>query len=407
MAIVGFLPAILLLAGCQYVTISGSPIVDTDGLKGVTSPRTLGVLPTTDASGHPELAPPMREALHAALSSLPLENRQLPVVDQRLATIANRMAMRPEDLPPAALAHPSVADIVVFSKVEHISRLFLLLYAHNRFVLDFQMVDTRSRRVFYRNEFVITSRNIAPTLDILGLFSSAFRSLWHLRTESVRDTFDNGAQKIVAQLPALPVFSETGDRLAIVKSEVKLPKNTLGPGDRVQIQLTGTPKMNAAFSVGKVARRMPMREAAPGKYRAEFTVRKGMNTPYAVVETTLRLPNGSETITDTVTDRPFSIDTTPPPRARVSQWWPAARKKGVWAEIALEPADVKANPEKPALFVVSRRAPGRKDFVKVAETKKTTFLDQEADPNQPGEYRIVTRDTAGNASAPGPITKTK
>lgn len=400
-----FLLALLSLAGCSYVTISGTPIVDSTGLRGVTPPRSIGVLPTTDSSGHPDLAPTMRQSLHGALSALPLDNRQLSEVDQQLAMIANRLGMPPDQLPPAALANPAVADLVVFSRITRISRLFLLLYSHNRFTLEFQMADTRSRHILYNNKFVITNRNIAPTLDILGLFSSAFRSLWHLREESVRSTFQDGAQKIVAAIPPLPAFSELGNRLAIVKVNVNIPRKTLGVGDRVLVELIGTPKTFASFNVGKVSRRIPMRETAPGRYAGEFVVKKGMNTPYAVVETTLRLPSGAESITDTITDQPFTIDTTPPPQARVSRWWPAGRGDGLYGEIAIDANEANKNPEKSAHYLVYRRSPGQTEFAPIAQTDKTTFQDKTIDLSKPGEYRIITQDAAGNCSEPGPVTR--
>lgn len=401
------LAAAAMIVACQHVSITGNPAIDHDGMTGVTPPRTLAVLPTTDGSGHPELAPEMRAALRESLSKLPLENRQLKNVDQQLAMIANRMGMPPEKLPPAALAHPTVGDVVVFSRIERISQLFLILYAHNRFTLDFQMVDTRSRRIFYRNRFVVTSRNFAPAIEPFGLAGAAFGSLWRLRPESVRTNFRDGTQKIAEQIPPLPLFSELGNRLAIVRTTVTLPRASLGPGDRVDVEVIGTPRMLASFAAGNIGKRVPMRETAPGRYRGEFTVRKGMNTPYAVVEATLRAPGGSETITDAVTERAFSIDTTPPPRARMTRWWPGGRGKGIYGEIELDKDDTGSNPERPVKYVVSRRNENSADFKLVAETDKTTFNDASADPAQRAEYRIVSVDAAGNSSEPGKIVVIK
>lgn len=401
------LAAAAALAACQHVSISGDPAIDRDGLAGVPPPRTLAVLPTVDASGHPDLAPVMRETLRESLSKLPLENRLIRDVDQQLAIIANRLGTPPDKLPPAALAHPSVGDVVVFSRIEHIGRLFLIFYAHNRFTLEFELADTRTRHVFYRNTFAITNHSFAPAIDPFGLASSAFWSLWNLREEAVRSTFREGTQKIAGQIPPLPLFSELGNGLAIVKTNVTLPRTSLGAGDRVAVEVIGTPHAAASFTVGNVTKRQPLRETAPGRYRGEFTVRKGMNTPYAVVEATLRLPGGGESITDAVTERPFAIDTTPPPRARMTRWWPGGRGRGIFGEIETDADDAQKNPEKPVQYIVYRRGPDGRDFKRVAQTDTQTFNDATADPDRPAAYRIVAQDAAGNESEPGKIVAIK
>ncbi len=394
--------ALALAAGCETVSVTSEPYVDTHGLAGVEPPRSLAVLPVMDDSRHPELVTPLREALFGALAALPFEDRELELVDQRLATIANRLGVLPEELPESAQAHPMLADICVFTRVRKVSRFFLIFYSHHRLGLDFAMVDTRTRRIFYRGKFVIHNRQLVPTIEPVGAIGSAFSSLWHLRSDKLRETLAEGARKIVADIPPVPSPAAAGKNLRIEKVDVVLPRPVLKAGDALGVRLIGTPGAQAEFSIGNFAREQALREVSPGRYEGLLTIRKGVNTPYAVVEVTLS--HGEERVEDTVTGRPFAIDTIAPPPARVSEGW-AAPGGGVQLDLATVARKGEAATETPAEFEIRRRAAGRGAFESVGVTRARTFHDGAADAGQPWDYTIVTRDDAGNESAPGPVTR--
>jgi hypothetical protein len=64
------------------------------------------------------------------------------------------------------------------------------------------------------------------------------------------------------------------------------------PGDEVTFTLLGQPGGQATFSIGDRVTNRVMREVEPGRYVAEYTVRRGDRFQKAVVVARLQLPNG-------------------------------------------------------------------------------------------------------------------
>ena len=148
------------LCGCQTIALKGNPSVDLLA-KIPEAPHSLAILPTLDLTGRPGLRPLVREALYEALSALPYRDRELARVDGFLSALAAQLNCTPDQLPPEALAHPQLADCVVFSKVTDVGRFFFLLYSHIYVELDFVMADTRTRQIVYRNRFRILNRRFS------------------------------------------------------------------------------------------------------------------------------------------------------------------------------------------------------------------------------------------------------
>ncbi len=408
LSLFGWLPllALLALSGCQSVSVRGVPEVDWEALAAVAHPRTLAVLPTTEEDDRPDLTGPMRLALYGSLAPLEFKDRELSDVDQRLALIANRMGLRPEELPPEARAHPLLGDTVAFSHIESVSRFYLIFYAHNRLRLNLQLVDTHTRKVFYRGRFTITNRRLEATIDPFGLAGTAVSSLWHLRADQLAQTLETGADKIAAQIPPLPatVATDPGE-LCIERLAVKLPRTLLRAGDKIEVEVLGTPKGQATFRFGPGERPRPLIEVAPGRYLGRAEIEPGMDTPYAFIEAELGLGEPGETVRDSAIDQPFAIDTMPPPRGRVARCWPAPPRRGIYLELETDPTDPRAQLEAPQTYFIYRRPAGGGRFQRIGESAATTFLDAEADPGHPWEYQIITRDPAGNDAAPGPIAR--
>lgn len=171
-------------------------------------PQTLAILPTADLSGHPELAETFRESLYRAVSVLPYRDKELAEIDAALATLAYQRQCSPAQLPESALVTPDLADCVLFTRLEEVGRLYLLLYAHVRYDLHLAMVDTRSRRVIYRNRFVVRDWTGGATISPLGLLERGFSSLMQLRGKRMNESMEEGAEKIAETLPC-PVYVET------------------------------------------------------------------------------------------------------------------------------------------------------------------------------------------------------
>lgn len=392
------------LCGCRRLSLGGrAGYADMESFEN-NPPRTIALMPTTDASGHPDLAEPMRKALERALAPLPYQDRQEDAVNEFLSRTAARLGCGPTQLPPAAMVDPQLADCVVFSDIERISRVYLFLYAHYRLDLNFAMWDARTRRIIYQNKFVFYDRAWVPTFDIMGLFGSSILSLWHLRPSQLQETLDEGAQKIVKELPTPKLELARNGNVELSEAQVVTPFQVLTVGSQVNVYVKGTPHCKVTFSIGRVARDIPLQEETMGRYHGVYKVVAGTDLGYAVVEVHMALPDGSQKLDYTVEKAPFAIDTQAPPRARVARSWPANLRPGIYLGLELEAEDTTHNRELPDDYVIYRQVAGTAKFDEIGVSHDKVFYDATNDPNKNYEYYIVTRDRAGNCSQVGPIT---
>ena len=349
----------------------------------------------------------MREALYRALSDLPYQDRELLEVDTFLARVANQLGVRPEELQPEAMAHPQLADWVVFTKIRRVSRLYLFLYSQIRMDLDFDLVDTRTRQVFYRDRFVFRNRRLVPFYSLPGIANALISSLWHLRPEELTETMEEGTEQLAEAIPLAhfdAAAGEGGIRLSDV--EVTVPGEVLIVGDRIDIRAYGSQGCEAFCSIGNVARDLPMTEVAPGLYQAAYVVRTGDQTPYAVVEVQLKHHTPEDVLDYVAAEQPFAIDTQPPARATVvaARWGNAEGGLQLQLEVGVEGHSA-ADDDPPVLFYIYRRTGGEKTFEWVGATGELNFRDAEALGGRTHDYYVITRDKAGNFSAPGPLIR--
>src|SRR5688572_1296683 len=73
----------LLLCSCRSLSTRGKRYFDQAGFK-QRPPVSIAILPTTDASNHPELTKPMRKALFSAIAPLSYRDRELSDIDEFL-----------------------------------------------------------------------------------------------------------------------------------------------------------------------------------------------------------------------------------------------------------------------------------------------------------------------------------
>jgi len=366
----------------------------------------MAVLPTTDVSGHPELAAPMRKALFSGLASLPYNGRDLKTVDAFLSVQAARLKCTPAELKAEAMADPRLADCVVFSQVEEVSRFYLFLYAHLRIDLNMAIVDTRSRRIIYRNRFVFYDRMGMPTISLLGLLENSIFSLWHLRADQIDESLQACARKISENVPQPNLLKQSADgALRLSEAKVSIPHPILTSGNRVDVFVKATPRCRLTYSIGTLARNQSMAETAPGCYRGEYRIRKGENTPYAIIEIKLRDSAGRDCMDYALNETPFAVDTQPPPRARVGRWWRDAGDRGIYLEITLHTWDQLKSKQLPAQFQIFRRAGSEPRFTRVGATREPIYCDADARHDTVNEYYIITLDQAGNAAAPWSVLR--
>jgi len=387
------------LAACQRVTTRGPRYLDEASLAN-DPPYTLAILPTTDRTNHPELAQTVREVLYEAISTLPYADRELATVDRLLGQIASRRGVALAHLPPEAMVSPELGEAVLFSELVDVRRLYLLFYAHNRFDLDLKLVDTRSRKVLYRNLFVFYDRTGGPSITVLGLFERSISSLMHLRERALRESLEEAAQEIVTLMPRPTFDVARGELLRISRVTVAPRDKVLGAGDTVQIHTVATPGCTGRFSIGSVKRDLPLREAQPGHYYGQYEIVPGDQSPFAVVEVQLASPATSETLEFAASGQPLVIDTEPPPPPRIARWWQTGA--GVFFEI--EPGGIpRDDNDLPVAYNIYRRLAGQGEFQKTGEAREPVFRDGTARGGQRYEYYALAVDRAGNISVPSGI----
>ena len=85
--------------------------------------------------------------------------------------------------------------------------------------------------------------------------------------------------------------------------------HTLEPGDTLHVEMIGTPGGTATFSAGSI-RNVPLAEVAPGRYAADYTIRKGDDVENARLTVRLVTPDGEKYVQQA--DRGFRVHTGKP-----------------------------------------------------------------------------------------------
>lgn len=87
-------------------------------------------------------------------------------------------------------------------------------------------------------------------------------------------------------------FTEEAQAAGGIKSVTSNADHPLGPGDVLHVEMTGPPgAKSAGFAIGNI-QNVPMQESSPGRYVADYTIRKGDTTAGPPLHVSLRMPNG-------------------------------------------------------------------------------------------------------------------
>ena len=375
-------------------------------MEGPQPPQTLAVLPTTDLSEHPEIVDTLYRALYRGFSEQSYDDVELDVIERRLAANAARLGVQPGELPIEARADPGLADLVVFSELEDVSRFYLFLYASTRIHLNLAVADTRTRRVVYRNRFTIVDRMGAPSITLLGLAESLVTTIFHLTPASLEQTMVQGARRIAGEVPPMHEELAVGRTLFVRSVRVDAPQPVARAGETIRIEVRATPGCTGEAALGSIARDLELREIAPGQYRAAYQVQPGDYAPYVVAEVVLNSPE-EERIETVASEQPFAVDTLPPQRAFVARSRRGMDQPGVLLFFELMEPGEGERIEAPARYHVFRRqaAGDSGGFYAIGTSRTLEFNDPRAEMGIGYDYYIVTEDGAGNRSVPGPIAK--
>jgi hypothetical protein len=86
-------------------------------------------------------------------------------------------------------------------------------------------------------------------------------------------------------------FMEEARAAGGIKKVIDNADRTLEPGDTLHVEMTGSPEGKASFSLGSI-KNIPMPEMGPGRYIADYTIRKGDDVSKAAVSVHLITPDG-------------------------------------------------------------------------------------------------------------------
>lgn len=397
---------LMVLCGCRTINLSDNEPSFLRNDFETDTPLSLAILPPTDASDHPELLPFLREALYGSISLLPYEDRELNAVDSDLSRIGALHGVSPSNLPDYLKANSCLADCVVFTELTRISRLNLLVYSHIRIEIQLAMIDTRSRKRIYCNRFVIHDRSGQPFLSLEGLAGSLFMSFWHLRSEEMREAIEEGSLLISRELPTPRAGASSGD-LRILSLETAIPGPLLCAGQTVEVRAEATSGCLATFSLGKLARDIPMTETRPGAYSGSYRIEPGDQATWLVADVVLTSPGGERQIGGAISETPFEVDGVAPPAGCIKSWRYAGEDGGVILELGASATTGGAPAETPWEWQILRRKIGWGDFRNVGRTESPEFQDKTARRGRTYEYKILTADKAGNIAEPADISRVR
>lgn len=390
----------ILALGCASISTKGDPDFNESSFL-ENPPHSLAILPTTDArtGGRTPTSDLMRQKLYAAISMLNYEDRELDVVDAFLGRLGSRLGTDPAQLPSAALAHPSLADCTVFTEVLDVSRFYALFYAHIRIKVRLAMVDTRTREVFYRNTFTVYDKSTQPFISIEGLLTSTLFSLYHLRSNRLEESLEEGAEEIAKRLPASPSAAAHG-KLKIHQAQTTAPSSPLVEGDPVEVSLIATPGCRASFSLGRLVEHQPMVERRPGIYVGEYIIQRGDMSAYAIADVLLVGPKGKEVVRTTVGQVPLTIAAVPPPLAKIKSWVWDEKSEALRISWTIKAPKIMPEGAQWYQYEVWRRKNAQGDFECIGTTAADHWLDISHRPGVRYDYKITTVNGRGQRSAP-------
>ncbi|MBN1868888.1 hypothetical protein JW916_16540 [Candidatus Sumerlaeota bacterium] len=321
LALALFAALCLALSGCSYYTLSQDPTLDTEAFRS-NPPASLAVMPVRDDTSHSprgkngrRLDEAARRVLYTALSTLHYRDVELTAVDEAIASRSLTLNLQPLDLPPAAFENSDLADALLYARVRKRSKFWLFIYSHVRLGMDLRMIDSRTGQEIYSNRATIHNRRVSLPVSIGGIVESLFLTLWHLRDSEIDNSLEEFGRRLARDFPDPRPSSSL--YVAIDDVFVAPSKAVLRAGDRIDVEVRGTPNQVASYDIGRDVVGQPLEEKAPGVYIGTYQVKPGDLCETGIVRATLRSAYGSETASMSDVGGSFRIDAARPPRPQI------------------------------------------------------------------------------------------
>jgi hypothetical protein len=298
-----FLAVLALSAGCSTLRIKQEPVINREAFD-QNPPGTLAVLPFTNASGVKEANEEARKSFYSALSGLGYEDVEPEEVDSALSRLAVAHQLAPEELPPPLIRGTNLADAILTADVLEVSKFWFIFYSHIKVKMCLELIDSRTGQILYQNKARGINYSISAPMSPGGIVTGAFRTLWHLKTGEMTETFEELSQELVKGFPDTSHVAEGGDYY-IRDIKLGLPGDPIRAGQALTLQFYGTPGLRAYFDLGNIVTNIPITEIKPGYYGVRYVIEPGQSAQYCVV--TCRLLGGLEPVEAALHQKPFSV----------------------------------------------------------------------------------------------------
>ncbi len=283
---------VLVVSGCSKFDYSEHPVINKQALA-ANPPKSLAILPFSNASGVANANEVARRDLYAQLSGLGYTDVELSRVDQALSQLAVEYQLDPDEIPPPLIRRSGLADAVLSGQVESVTKRWALLYSHIRVAMQLQVIDARTNTTLYSNRAIgINQRFTAPT-SLLGILTGAWNTLRHLRSSEIDQTLDLFAKKVAASFPNPSTVSGEGG-LYLRDVILSLPRQTVKPGDEILLEFDGTPGQLGYMDIDEYVHAVRVPELEPGRYRLLYRIPTGPGLPRAMVRVRLAQAQGRQ-----------------------------------------------------------------------------------------------------------------
>lgn len=246
----------------------------------IEAPRTLAILPFTNATEEQEAPVVLRTVIGSHLSFLNTSIMHPQEVDDRL--------------PADYLTHPDLAsylgvDAVLTGEVVEFERFFAGVYSHIKLGVVLKLHGPKDKLIWETSEEV-TVRAGGVSTSPWGLLLNAAVAAMHLTDENLFAAADKLSRQVVASFPQPESYASSGPYIESVLHDAA--GKHLKYGDTISVGIKGDKEGYASVEVGNIEV-VELKEIEPGTYIGTIDVSSNWNQENVLLTGRLRNANGT------------------------------------------------------------------------------------------------------------------